>query len=69
MRLVSISDELLAEKEKYKVISDELDQTFAELAGMWGARRRQRSKYPNIHQITSTALSLSKLTAPIFMFS
>ena len=29
-----VSDELLAEKEKYKVISDELDQTFAELAGM-----------------------------------
>lgn len=27
------SDELLAEKEKYKAISDELDQTFAELAG------------------------------------
>lgn len=27
------SDELLAEKERYKAISDELDQTFAELAG------------------------------------
>jgi len=27
-------DELLAEKEKYKNISDELDQTYAELAGM-----------------------------------
>jgi hypothetical protein len=26
-------DELLAEKEKYKSISEELDQTFAELAG------------------------------------
>jgi len=26
-------DELLAEKEKYKGISEELDQTFAELAG------------------------------------
>lgn len=32
--LFVISDELLAEKEKYKQISDELDQTFAELAGM-----------------------------------
>nr|Q7M3Y8.1 RecName: Full=Tropomyosin; AltName: Full=Major allergen Tur c 1; AltName: Allergen=Tur c 1 [Turbo cornutus] len=28
-----LEDELLAEKEKYKAISDELDQTFAELAG------------------------------------
>lgn len=27
------SDELLTEKEKYKAISDELDATFAELAG------------------------------------
>jgi len=31
---VLFSDELLAEKEKYKQISDELDQTFAELAVM-----------------------------------
>jgi len=30
-----ISDELLAEKERYKSISDELDSTFAELAGYW----------------------------------
>lgn len=29
----SLADELLAEKEKYKGISEELDQTFAELAG------------------------------------
>ena len=29
-----VTDELLAEKEKYKNISDELDQTNAELAGM-----------------------------------
>jgi len=29
-----MEDELLSEKEKYKQISDELDQTFAELAGM-----------------------------------
>ncbi|WAR00513.1 TPM-like protein [Mya arenaria] len=29
-----LENELLAEKEKYKQISDELDQTFAELAGM-----------------------------------
>ncbi|CAI9721617.1 Hypothetical predicted protein [Octopus vulgaris] len=28
-----LEDELLAEKERYKAISDELDQTFAELAG------------------------------------
>jgi hypothetical protein len=28
-----LADELLAEKERYKNISDELDQTFAELAG------------------------------------
>lgn len=28
-----VTDELLAEKEKYKGISEELDQTFAELAG------------------------------------
>lgn len=32
--IVVYQDELLAEKEKYKQISDELDQTFAELAGM-----------------------------------
>ena len=31
---LSFPDELLQEKEKYKAISDELDQTFAELAGM-----------------------------------
>ena len=28
-----LTDELLAEKEKYKGISEDLDQTFAELAG------------------------------------
>ncbi|VDI77504.1 tropomyosin 1 [Mytilus galloprovincialis] len=28
-----LEDELLTEKEKYKAISDELDATFAELAG------------------------------------
>merc|ERR1712110_340340 len=28
-----LEDELLAEKERYKSISDELDSTFAELAG------------------------------------
>jgi len=28
-----IKDELLAEKEKYKGISEDLDTTFAELAG------------------------------------
>merc|ERR1712121_228816 len=28
-----LEDELLAEKEKYKNISEDLDQTFAELAG------------------------------------
>jgi tropomyosin-1 len=28
-----LEDELLAEKEKYKGISEDLDQTFAELAG------------------------------------
>lgn len=32
-KLCCVSDELLAEKERYKAISDELDQTFAELAG------------------------------------
>ncbi len=31
--LVSISDELVHEKEKFKAISDELDQTFAEMSG------------------------------------
>jgi hypothetical protein len=30
--LSSILDELLAEKEKYKAISEDLDGTFAELA-------------------------------------
>lgn len=31
--IILVSDELLSEKEKYKAISDELDATFAELAG------------------------------------
>ena len=31
------ADELLAEKERYKNISDDLDATFAELAGYWEA--------------------------------
>jgi hypothetical protein len=30
---VQFSDELVNEKEKYKNIADEMDQTFAELAG------------------------------------
>ena len=30
---LSLSDELVQEKEKYKSISDELGQTFAELTG------------------------------------
>lgn len=33
MKDLFFSDELLTEKEKYKAISDELDATFAELAG------------------------------------
>jgi hypothetical protein len=32
-RVCVFADELLAEKEKYKGISEDLDQTFAELAG------------------------------------
>ena len=28
-----VSDELVHEKEKFKAISDELDQTFAEMSG------------------------------------
>jgi len=31
--LIFYPDELVQEKEKYKAISDELDQTFAELTG------------------------------------
>ena len=30
---LAISDELVHEKEKFKAISDELDQTFAEMSG------------------------------------
>jgi len=30
---MNLTDELLAEKEKYKSLSDELDSTFTELAG------------------------------------
>jgi len=30
---MQFSDELVNEKEKYKHIADEMDQTFAELAG------------------------------------
>lgn len=33
MCVLLFPDELLAEKEKYKGISEELDTTFAELAG------------------------------------
>jgi hypothetical protein len=29
----SIADELMNEREKYKAIADEMDQTFADLAG------------------------------------
>ena len=29
----AIADELVHEKEKFKAISDELDQTFAEMSG------------------------------------
>jgi hypothetical protein len=29
----SITDELMNEREKYKAIADEMDQTFADLAG------------------------------------
>jgi len=29
----AVSDELVHEKEKFKAISDELDQTFAEMSG------------------------------------
>ena len=32
---VSFPDELVHEKEKFKAISDELDQTFAEMSGYW----------------------------------
>ena len=31
--MIFFSDELLHEKEKFKSISDELDQTFAEMSG------------------------------------
>jgi len=31
--LFTIKDELVHEKEKFKAISDELDQTFAEMSG------------------------------------
>jgi len=31
--LLPLSDELVHEKEKFKAISDELDQTFAEMSG------------------------------------
>jgi len=31
--LITMKDELVHEKEKFKAISDELDQTFAEMSG------------------------------------
>ena len=51
---VLFSDELLAEKEKYKQISDELDQTFAELAVMWSDQRpsvRKEKENCTLHHI------------------
>jgi hypothetical protein len=33
LKSLIISDELVHEKEKFKAISDELDQTFAEMSG------------------------------------
>ena len=33
MRFSPFADELVHEKEKFKAISDELDQTFAEMSG------------------------------------
>jgi len=33
LKFYYVSDELVHEKEKFKAISDELDQTFAEMSG------------------------------------
>ena len=49
-----ISDELVHEKEKFKAISDELDQTFAEMSGYW---KQKLLRSPTLsHQLSSLFL-------------
>ena len=48
-----IADELVHEKEKFKAISDELDQTFAEMSGYWNTPLRSRTLS---HQLSSLFL-------------
>jgi len=47
-------DELVHEKEKFKAISDELDQTFAEMSGYW---KQKLLRSPTLsHQLSSLFL-------------
>ena len=50
---IVIADELVHEKEKFKAISDELDQTFAEMSGYWNTPLRSRTLS---HQLPSPFL-------------
>ena len=51
---ISFPDELVHEKEKFKAISDELDQTFAEMSGYW---KQKLLRSPTLsHQLSSLFL-------------
>ena len=45
--LLPLSDELVHEKEKFKAISDELDQTFAEMSGYWKLHKNRSNVLTN----------------------
>ena len=51
---IVIADELVHEKEKFKAISDELDQTFAEMSGYW---KQKLLRSPTLsHQLSALFL-------------
>lgn len=43
---LSLSDELVIQKERYKSITDELDQTFTEMSGYWAVHPDESTKLP-----------------------
>ena len=65
----SFPDELVHEKEKFKAISDELDQTFAEMSGYW---KQKLLRSPTLsHQLSSLFLcvfSVQLASTPWMLF-
>ena len=66
---ISFPDELVHEKEKFKAISDELDQTFAEMSGYW---KQKLLRSPTLsHQLSSLFLcvfSVQLASTPWMLF-